>query len=116
MTSDPAGRATNIGGMSSVLRRARKSIGPARRKARQLTSRARMLPSFLIIGAQRAGTTSLAAYVGSHPDVEGPGAADPSLYWVKELHFFDENYWRGTDWYRAFFPLIARQRAARGHI
>ena len=113
MTSDPAGRATNIGGMSSVLRRARKSIGPARRKARQLTSRARMLPSFLIIGAQRAGTTSLAAYVGSHPDVEGPGAADPSLYWVKELHFFDENYWRGTDWYRAFFPLIARQRAAR---
>jgi len=23
---------------------------------------------------------------------------------VKEVHFFDINYWRGTDWYRAFFP------------
>lgn len=102
-----------IGPMSGVLRRARKSVRPAQRSLRHLTSQARMLPTFLIIGAQRAGTTSLAAYVGRHPDVKGPRSADPSLYWVKELHFFDENYWRGTDWYRAFFPLIARERTAR---
>jgi hypothetical protein len=102
-----------IGRMSGVYRRAKKSVRPAQRRIRHLTSQARMLPTFLIIGAQRAGTTSLAAYVGRHPDIEGPRAADPSLYWVKELHFFDENYWRGTDWYRAFFPLIARERAAR---
>jgi hypothetical protein len=113
MTSEPTRGTAKIGGMSSVLRRAKKRTRPIRRKARRLTSGARMLPSFLIIGAQRAGTTSLFAYVGRHPDVELPRDADASLHWVKELHFFDDNYWRGTDWYRAFFPLVLRQRAAR---
>ena len=72
-----------------------------------------MLPTFLIIGAQRAGTTTLFAHVRRHPDVEPPRADGPSVNSLKELHFFDENYWRGTGWYRAFFPLVASQLAAQ---
>jgi hypothetical protein len=71
-----------------------------------------MLPNFLIIGAQRAGTTTLFAHVSRHPEVEPPRVEGRSVYSRKELHFFDENYWRGTNWYRGFFPLIVSQVAA----
>jgi Sulfotransferase domain len=74
-----------------------------------------MLPSFLVIGAQRAGTTTLFANACGHPDVEPPRAEGPSVYWPKELHFFDENYWRGTSWYRAFFPYAASSLGPRLH-
>jgi hypothetical protein len=53
------------------------------------------LPNFLIIGAMRSGTTSLAHYLRSHPDVFVPEA--------KELHFFDRRFDRGLDWYREQF-------------
>jgi hypothetical protein len=86
---------------------------PVRRRFRYATRRRRLLPAFLIIGAQRAGTTTLYTYLRRHPDVTGPRYADASVFWSKELHFFDENYWRGVDWYRRFFPLEARQRAMR---
>jgi hypothetical protein len=86
---------------------------PFRRKVRYATRRSRILPTFLIIGAQRAATTSLFTNLRRHPEVIGPRTADTSVAWWKELHFFDENYWRGTDWYRAFFPLEIRQRASR---
>jgi Sulfotransferase domain len=101
-----------IGAMSRVPHRVRRELRPIRRKVRYTTRRARTLPTFLIIGAQRAGTTSLFAYVGRHPDIEAPKRADLSVAWAKELHFFDENYWRGPDWYRAFFPLTIRKQAA----
>ena len=65
--------------------------------ARKLTSNQRVLPSFLIIGGQRCGTTSLYRYIKQHPSLH------PSLF--KEVHFFDENYFNGLGWYRAFFPL-----------
>ena len=86
---------------------------PFRRRARYATRRSRVLPTFLIIGAQRAATTSLFTNLRRHPEVLGPRTADTSVSWWKELHFFDENYWRGEDWYRAFFPLEVRQRAYR---
>ncbi len=54
-----------------------------------------MLPTFLIIGAPKAGTTSLAAYLDAHPDV--------FLAPEKEVHFFDDHYDRGVDWYRSRF-------------
>ncbi|MGH2784118.1 MAG: sulfotransferase family protein [Actinomycetota bacterium] len=53
------------------------------------------LPDFVVIGAMRAGTTSLARYLGAHPNVFMPSK--------KELHFFDWNYGRATDWYRTQF-------------
>ena len=70
------------------------------RVVRRATSPLRALPDFLIIGAQRAGSSSLFAYVCAHPSV-----AEPTH---KEIHFFDNNWFRGLDWYRRYFPLRAR--------
>jgi hypothetical protein len=83
------------------------------RRFRHATSRARILPSFIIIGAQRAGTTSLFDYLCRHPDVAGPTAASEDIAWSKELHFFDDRFSRGVDWYRALFPLALTRRIAR---
>src|SRR5918992_1234170 len=56
-----------------------------------------MLPNFLIIGAAKAGTTSLWAYLREHPQVF---MAEP-----KELHFFvaASNWKRGLGWYESHF-------------
>jgi hypothetical protein len=83
------------------------------RHFRHATSRARILPSYLIIGAQRAGTTSLYDYLCRHPDVAGPTAAKEDAFWEKEVHFFDDKFWRGVDWYRSFFPLSVSRALAR---
>src|SRR5918992_395849 len=55
------------------------------------------LPDFLVIGAMKAGTTSLHHYLAAHPQVFMPK--------VKELDFFTEELgWaRGWDWYRRQF-------------
>ncbi len=63
---------------------------------RGLTHPIRLLPDFLIIGAQRGGTTSLYNYLQAHPCFELPT--------TKELHFFDRKFHRGLAWYRAHFP------------
>jgi hypothetical protein len=63
----------------------------------------RLLPDFVIIGAAKAGTTSLYGWLGEHPYVA------PATQ--KEVHYFDYNYYRGEDWYRAHFPP-ERERAA----
>src|SRR4051794_3725271 len=96
---------------------ASKVLRPGVHRFRRVTARHRMLPTFIIIGAQRAGTTTLFFYLRSHPDIEGPKPADSSVAWPKELHFFDEHFAKGVDWYRAFFPLErSRSRArAEGH-
>lgn len=65
------------------------------------TSGVRPLPDFLIIGAQKAGTTALYSYLRRHRDVTGPS-------W-KEVSFFDRHYHRGEAWYRGNFPLLRRQ-------
>ena len=71
------------------------------------TSSARPLPDFLIIGAQKAGTTALYAYLREHPAIAGPP-------W-KEVSFFDRHYARGAAWYRGNFPnrLYLRRLQAR---
>jgi hypothetical protein len=61
------------------------------------TSFARPLPGFLILGAQKAGTTALYAYLRWHPGITGPA-------W-KEVSYFDRHYRRGIHWYRGHFPL-----------
>ena len=66
------------------------------------TSFARPLPGFLILGAQKAGTTALYAYLRWHPGITGPA-------W-KEVSYFDRHYRRGTRWYRGQFPLRAGDR------
>lgn len=62
------------------------------------------LPDFIIIGAQKAATTSLYNYLLQNP------AVVPAV--TKEVHFFDHRYARGTAWYRSNFPLPAGGRAS----
>lgn len=65
------------------------------------------LPTFLVIGAMKAGTTSLHAYLSSHPHVFMPAE--------KELDFFvEERRWDlGERWYREQFEP-GRWATARG--
>lgn len=56
----------------------------------------RALPDFIIVGAQKGGTTSLYKYLEQHPQVLKASR--------KEVHFFDENVDRGVRWYRSHFP------------
>jgi hypothetical protein len=65
--------------------------------ARKNPGRGRLLPDFVIIGAAKAGTTSLYAWLCEHPCVERARA--------KEIHYFSYYHYRGADWYRHHFPL-----------
>ena len=60
-------------------------------------SKLRALPNFIIIGAQKAGTTSLYHYLGSHPQI--------TMSSKKEVHYFDLNFSKGENWYRTHFPF-----------
>jgi hypothetical protein len=68
---------------------------------RLVTASGRSLPAFLIIGAQRSGTTSLYRYLIQHPRV---APAWPS----KGVHYFDLEPQRSLRWYRAHFPRASR--------
>jgi hypothetical protein len=67
-----------------------------------VTSPFRPLPDFLVLGAQKAGTTALYEYLRRHPQISGPS-------W-KEVSFFDRHWARGESWYRGNFPNVARTR------
>ncbi len=56
------------------------------------------LPNFLVIGAQRSGTTWLDQQLRHHPSIYLPEIR-------KEVHFFNRYYYRGLDWYQKFFPI-----------
>jgi hypothetical protein len=90
---------------ASYRGRGRPTAKGRRRALALATRRARILPSFLVIGAQRAGTTSFFSNLCRHPQVGRPAG--------KELHFFNYDYWRGVTWYRAFFPTVAARQLAR---
>ena len=79
---------------------ARKVLRGAYRGYGQATARLRPLPDFLILGAQKAGTTALYAYLRWHPQITGPS--------FKEVSFFDRHYARGERWYRAHMPVRRR--------
>ncbi|GAE30933.1 sulfotransferase family protein [Alkalihalobacillus hemicellulosilyticus] len=54
-------------------------------------------PTFLIIGAQKCGTTSLYNYLIQHPQINPTKSR-------KEIHFFDTNrYKKGISWYNSQF-------------
>ena len=54
-----------------------------------------MLPNFMIIGAPRSGTTWIEKNLREHPEV--------FLAKDKELHFFDQQYEKGIEYYESFF-------------
>ena len=53
------------------------------------------LPDFLVIGVQKAGTSSLFGALCRHPEIQEPAR--------KEVHFFDREWPQGVDWYREQF-------------
>jgi hypothetical protein len=61
-----------------------------------------MLPTFIVIGAMKAGTTSLYHYLSQHPEI--------GMSRRKELDFFKTNadFAKGLDWYAAQFPSGSR--------
>jgi hypothetical protein len=61
-----------------------------------------MRPAFLLLGAQKSGTTALFNYLCACSDV-----APPERF---ELHYFDNEFWRGFRWYLTHFP---RKNAGR---
>ena len=95
---------------SSLSPQAKRAVHSVSVTAGRLTHRARMLPGFLIVGAQRCGTTSMYRTLSQHPAVR-----KSPLH--KGVHYFDTSYDRGLPWYQGHFPLRSRaarvQRAAR---
>jgi Sulfotransferase domain len=80
--------------------RVERAFEPAAPAFRRATSRLRLRPTFLVIGAQKAGTTSLYTYLAHHPAI---ACARP-----KEVHYFNVSHDLGDPWYRSHFPLITR--------
>jgi hypothetical protein len=72
---------------------------------RRLTSALRPLPDFMVVGAQKSGTTSLYSYIVRHPAVRTAR--------LKELHYFDREFAHGSAWYRSQFPLGLGTRSWR---
>lgn len=73
------------------------------------TAAYRLLPGFIMIGAQRCGTTSLFLALSGHPQVIRPA-------FRKGINYFDLNHLRGENWYRGHFPIAATaRRAATGY-
>lgn len=96
--------AVDPGVASTVMEHVREPLRRLRAGYREMTGPFRGLPSLLIIGAQRSGTTSLFNYLVQHPRVLPP--------YGKEIHYFDHYYARGVRWYRGRFPYSQRLRNA----
>ena len=56
-------------------------------------------PHYLIIGTMKCGTSSLYEYLCKHPQIM------PAK--TKEVHFFDDNYSKGVEWYLRHFHKIS---------
>ncbi|MBL4708840.1 MAG: sulfotransferase domain-containing protein [Flavobacteriales bacterium] len=56
-----------------------------------------MLPNFICVGAQKAGSSSLYKLLKSHPELH--------VSEQKEIHYYniEENYNKGLDYYKSFF-------------
>lgn len=90
---------------NSLLWRLRRPVVPA---AKQLirsfgtaTAASRVLPSYLLIGAKRGGSTTLARSLTASPGVQG---LFPAREQLKGPYYFDVNYSKGESWYRSHFP------------
>ncbi|WP_460788778.1 sulfotransferase [Nocardioides maradonensis] len=68
-----------------------------------------MAPSFLVIGGQRCGTTTIFKSLSEHPQVMRPPVE-------KGTDYYTLNHQRGSEWYRGHFPVarVAELIAPRG--
>jgi hypothetical protein len=97
---------SSTGGATRLARKAARWSAQAYARP---TAGLRLLPDYLIIGAQRAGTTSLHRYLVQHPGVR-------TTLRTKGVHFFDTGYGRGMSWYASRFPTrLTAWYVARRH-
>lgn len=68
------------------------------------TAAIRPLPDFVILGAQRSGTTTLWRWLCEHPSMI------PPIFGLKGVHYFDLAYDRPLSWYRGHFPSLPHRR------
>jgi hypothetical protein len=71
------------------------------------TAGLRMMPEFMLVGAQRAGTTTIHRALQAHP-----ATVIPAFH--KGVNYFDVAYYRSMSWYRGHFPVraVAERRTA----
>src|SRR5436305_1815604 len=60
------------------------------------TAKFRALPDFVVVGAQRSGTSSLHFTLSHHPGIR--------LSRIKEIRYFDIHFEFPLEWYRGQFP------------
>ena len=82
-------------------------------EARRIVGAPRAMPDFIVIGAQKSGTSSMFKYLLQHPQILAP------IY--KELYYFDRHYERGLAWYACNFPAKStiqrlNDKAGRNHV
>jgi hypothetical protein len=65
-------------------------------ESRRFSPGPRAMPDFIVIGAQKSGTSSMFVYLMQHPQIVRPI--------FKEPYFFDRYYDRGLGWYGCNFP------------
>jgi hypothetical protein len=63
-----------------------------------------VLPNLLVIGAMKAGTTSLHYYLSLHPEIFMSEEKEPTFFTV------EKNWHKGLEWYESHFPVEARVR------
>lgn len=86
--------------------RYKRSSGFLLRKLKQYLPLKSFEKNVFIVGAQKAGTSSLHSYLSMHPSI--------CIGQTKELHFFNReiNYSKGLAYYRALFPMVTSARYA----
>ncbi|MEM0117514.1 MAG: sulfotransferase domain-containing protein [Conexivisphaerales archaeon] len=65
---------------------------------KKATAGVRLLPDFLIVGAQKAGTSTMHSLLAAHPCIRSCSVKEPSFFYLK--------YDRGLLWYRSHFPTM----------
>lgn len=93
-----------MSGMAKTTARA--AVRAVTRTVGRWTADGRLRPGFLIVGAQRCGTTSLFKTLSQHP------AVLPAVF-HKGVHYFDTGYHHGLAWYLGHFPTVRAAEAVR---
>ena len=96
-----------VSGDQLLAPRHRRALHLVRRAGYRLRPGPRELPRYFIVGAKRAGTTSLDEYINAHPLVLR-GLVE------KGCRYYDVNYGRGPDWFRnQLLPVAEVDRLER---
>lgn len=67
------------------------------------------LPTFIVIGAMKCGTTSLYHYLRLHPEISMSALREPNFF-VSRTERFRGRWERGLAWYQSQFDAVPRVR------